>query len=501
MSVQEEPHVPRPPRSAAWLNSPDAPPRPDGAANKAKIAELVEQRRALIAEGKELQSSMHKDPASVERDAKRNACRDKLNSINEKRNVMRERRAAQDAEIAKLRKKRSEIAESLRNIQTEVGGFKSVSEIDQGMEFLMRKMESSGGGLQAEKRNQAMLHRLEEAKKHLSQLQPLTEAMKEVADQETILQQEYLAISEQIGIYNKEYDEEMQNKRTLDKEAQGDNAARTVIYKKRTEISARIDEISQAIDATYAAHQKARAEYEAWAKEARERYFAKQEEQRQQRRREYEERINAHKIAAKKERAVKRQNPYVMEISACSTLIQYLKHKKVMVLQDEEDRKKREAAAHFDPTQVAPAGCVVLNEGKWSDAKPLSKAAKKQQQQQQKQKAAAAKPAAAAPRAPAESKDRMLQHPEDKIRLFQMLEVEPALSLATIDEKIAQIEEKKTKYERSIQTGELVLSSGDDEEGEEENGEAAEQPEEADKEEDAASNGDAAAPVAAEEAP
>ncbi|KPA84476.1 putative mitochondrial hypothetical protein [Leptomonas pyrrhocoris] len=471
MSVHEETPAPRKqPNKAAWLNSPDAPQKPNVAEHKAKVSELVAQRRALIAEVKELQSSMQKDPATVARDEERNACRQRLSDIDAKRHVLRERRAAQDAEIAKLRKKRGEIAESLRNVQAEVGGFKNVKEIDDAKEYVMRKMESSSGGLQGEKRNQVLLNKLEQAKGQLSQLQPLTEAMKEVADQETVLQQEYLAISEQIGIHNKEYDEEMQKKRALDKEAQHSNAGRSDIYKQRMEINSKINDISQTIDSMSVKFQKAMSEYDTWYREARDKYFAKQAEQREQRRREYEERINAHKIAKKQARAVKRQNPYVMEISACGTLIHYLKQKKVMLLQDEEERKKREAAAHFDPSQVAPAGFVVLNEGKWSDNKPLSKTAKKQQRQQQKQqeKASAVKVNANdAPQPAAEAKDRLLQHPEDKIRFFQMIEVEPALSLATIDEKVHQIEEKKKQYEQHIQTGELVLSSGDDEEAEE----------------------------------
>lgn len=458
-----------------WLNSPDAPPKPDMEAHKAEVAKLVAKRRALIDEVKALHSSMQKDPASVAREEQRNACRERLNDIDARRRVTREQRAQKDGEIARLRKKRSELAESLRGIQAEVGGFKSVKEIDEAIEYMMRKMESSGGGLSAEKRNQQLLHKLQQAKSRLAELQPLTEAMKEVADQETVLQQEYLAISEQIGIHNKEYDEEMQKKRELDKEAQSQNAGRADIYKKRTEISSQIDEISQSIDALYAELRKAKDTYDTWFKEAREKYFAKQEEQREQRRKEYEERINAHKIAAKKERAAKRQNPHVMEINACMTLIQYLKQKKMMVIHDEEERKKREAAAHFDPTQVAPAGCVVLNEGKWSDNKPLSKTAKKQQKQQQKQKEKASAAKANTNTAPpaAENKDRMLQHPEDKIRLFQMIEVEPVLSLGNIDEKIQQIEEKKKKYEEQIQTGDLVLSSDDDEEEEGKEDEAA----------------------------
>ena len=72
--------------------------------------------------------------------------------------------------------------------------------------------------------------------------------------------------------------------------------------------------------------------------------------------------------------------------------------------------------------------------------------------------------AAAAEQPTVERKDRMLHYPEDKIRLFQMIEVEPALSLASIDNKIRQIEERKSKYEEHIQTGDLALLSSDSDE-------------------------------------
>lgn len=458
MSVHEGTHAPHQASRAPWLNSSDAPKKPDAATHHTKLNELLAQRRALITEVKELQNSMHKDTTRMACDQARKACRERLSEIDAERHGLRERRAAQDAEIAKLRKKRADIAERLRDVQAEVGVFKSVQEIDEAREYVMCRMESSGGGLQAERRNQALLSKLEHAKSHLAQLQPLTEAMREVADQETVLQQDYLAISEQIGIHNKEYDEEMQKKRALDKEAQNNSARLSKIYNQRSSIRQRINDISQSIDSMCAEFEKRKSMYNAWLKETRE-----------QRRKQYEEHINAQKVAAKKARAAQRQNPYMMEISACTTLIQYLKQKKIMMLQDEEERKKREEASHFDATQVAPAGCIVLNEGKWADNKPLSKAAKKQQKQQQKQKEkmSAAKlndGAAAAEQPPVERKDRMLHYPEDKIRLFQMIEVEPALSLASIDNKIRQIEERKSKYEEHIQTGDLALLSSDSDE-------------------------------------
>lgn len=458
MSVHEGTHAPHQASRVPWLNSSDAPKKPDAATHRTKLNELLAQRRALITEVKELQNSLHKDLSRPAYDQARKACRERLSEIDAERHGLRERRAAQDAEIAKLRKKRADIAERLRDVQAEVGVFKSVQEIDEAREYVMCRMESSGGGLQAERRNQALLSKLEHAKSHLAQLQPLTEAMREVADQETVLQQDYLAISEQIGIHNKEYDEEMQKKRALDKEAQNNSARLSKIFNERSSIRQRISDISQSIECMCAEFEKRKSMYNAWLKETRE-----------QRRKEYEEHIKAQKVAAKKAYAVQRQNPYMMEISACTTLIEYLKQKKIMMLQDEEERKKREEASHFDATQVAPAGCIVLNEGKWADNKPLSKAAKKHQKQQQKQKEkmSAAKHndgAAAAEQPTVERKDRMLHYPEDKIRLFQMIEVEPALSLASIDNKIRQIEERKSKYEEHIQTGDLALLSSDSDE-------------------------------------
>ncbi|CAC9522598.1 conserved hypothetical protein [Leishmania infantum JPCM5] len=466
MSAQEETTPARPAaKKAPWQSMPGAPTRPNIAHYGPKLAALAEQRRTLIDKIKKLQSSVQNDAVTQARHAERNAFFEELNEIDARRKVQRDRRAAQDAEIAKLRKHRGEISDKLRAVQAEVGGFTNVREIDEAIDYMMRKMESSGGGLGAERRNQQRLHKLEDAKTHLLRLQPLADAIKQITEQEVILQQEYHAICEQIGILNREYEEKLQKKRAKDKEAQADGTNRADVYKQCDELRTRVSEITQCMDSLRAEREKVSSEWDAWNKEARKKYFEQLEQQREKRRKEYEERRNAHKIAAKRVRAAKRQNPYVTEISACSTLIQYLKQKKMMVQLDEEDRKRREAAAHFDPSQMAPAGCVVVSESKWSENKSLGKTAKKQQKHQQKQKenTSAAKPSTAVN----DQKGRALQHPVEKIRLFQMIDVDPALSLATIDDKIRHIETLKSQYESHIQTGELVLSSGDDEEEEE----------------------------------
>ncbi|TPP43520.1 hypothetical protein CGC21_19595 [Leishmania donovani] len=440
MSAQEETTPARPAaKKAPWQSMPGAPTRPNFAHYGPKLAALAEQRRTLIDKIKKLQSSVQNDAVTQARHAERNAFFEELNEIDARRKVQRDRRAAQDAEIAKLRKHRGEISDKLRAVQAEVGGFTNVREIDEAIDYMMRKMESSGGGLGAERRNQQRLHKLEDAKTHLLRLQPLADAIKQITEQEVILQQEYHAICEQIGILNREYEEKLQKKRAKDKEAQADGTNRADVYKQCDELRTRVSEITQCMDSLRAEREKVSSEWDAWNKEARKKYFEQLEQQREKRRKEYEERRNAHKIAAKRVRAAKRQNPYVTEISACSTLIQYLKQKKMMVQLDEEDRKRREAAAHFDPSQMAPAGCVVVSESKWSENNTAVN----------------------------DQKGRALQHPVEKIRLFQMIDVDPALSLATIDDKIRHIETLKSQYESHIQTGELVLSSGDDEEEEE----------------------------------
>ncbi|KAG5495293.1 hypothetical protein GH5_02948 [Leishmania sp. Ghana 2012 LV757] len=446
-------------KKAPWQRMPGAPTKPNFAEYRPKLSALAEQRRALIDEIKKLQSSVQDDAETQARNAERNAFLEELNEIDASRRVQRERRAAQDAEIAKLRKHRVEMADKLRAVQAEVGGFTNVREIDEAIDYMMRKMESSSGGLGAEKRSQQRLHKLEEAKTHLLRLQPLTEAIKHITDQEAVLQRGYHDICERIGILNREYEEKLQKKRAKDKEAQAQGASRADVYKKCDELRARVAEITQSMEKLRAERDKATAEWDAWNNEARTRYYAQLEQQREQRRKDYEERRNARKLAAKRARAAQRQNPYVAQISACSTLMQYLKQKKMILQQEEDDRKRREAAAHFDPSRMAPAGCVVVTGSKWSDSKSLSNAAKKQR----KDKGAATKSAAAANH----HQHRALQHPEDKIRLFQMIEVEPALSLATIEDKIREIEVLQSKYESHILSGELVLSSGDDNDEEE----------------------------------
>ncbi|GET91330.1 hypothetical protein, conserved [Leishmania tarentolae] len=466
MSVQEETTSARPAaKKAPWQNMPGAPPRPNFAQYGPKLAALAEQRRTLVEQIKSLQSSVKNDAVAQTRTAERKAFVEELNAIAARRKVQHDRRAAQDAEIAKLRKHREELSDKLRVVQAEVGGFTNVREIDQAIDYMMRKMESSGGGLEAERRNQQRLHKLEDAKTHLLRLRPLQDAIKAITEQELNLQQEYHIICEKIGILNREYEEKLQEKRVKDKEAQEDGVNRADVYKQCDELRTRVAEITQSIDNLRAEREKVSSEWDAWNKEARKKYFENLEQQREKRRKEYEERRNAHKIAAKRERAAKRQNPYAAEISACSTLIEYLKHKRMMVQVDEEDRRRREAAAHFDPSQMAPAGCVVVSASKWSENKPLGKTAKKQQKQQlkQKEKTPTTKPSTIGN----EQKERALQHPEEKIRLFRMIEVDPVFSLTTIDDTIRRIETLKNQYESQIQPGELVLSSGDDEEGEE----------------------------------
>ncbi|CAJ1011124.1 hypothetical protein Q4I28_006437 [Leishmania naiffi] len=459
MLAEEEIAPVRPPaKKAPWQSMPGAPTRPDFAQYGPKLAALAEQRRDLIEQIKTFQRSVQEDAVTQSRNAERNAFMEELNGIDAIRKVQRDRRAAQDAEIAKLRKRRAEISDELRAVQAEVGGFTTVHEIDQAIDYMMRKMESSGGGLGAERRNQQRLHKLEDAKAHLQRLQPLTEAIKQMTEQEVILQQEYHAICEQIGILNKEYEEKLQQKRAMDKEAQSDGAHRADVYRQCNKLRTRVSEIMHAMDSLRVERDKVSSEWDAWNKEARKKYFAQLEQQREQRRKEYEERRNAHKIEAKRARASQRQNPYSTEIDACSTLILYLKQKMMMARQDAEDRQRREAAAHFDPSVMAPAGCVLLNAGKWANNVPRSKTASKQQKQPQKTKKEAL--------APSNGNARFLQHPEEKIRLFQLINVEPELTLATIDDKIHHIEALMKKYEAHIQTGELVLSSGDDEEEE-----------------------------------
>ncbi|PBJ81141.1 nuclear segregation protein [Trypanosoma cruzi cruzi] len=81
---------------------------------------------------------------------------------------------------------------------------------------------------------------------------------------------------------------------------------------------------------------------------------------------------------------------------------------------------------------------------------------KSKTKQNQKQKSEKAPP-----------KNRVLQHPEDKIRLFQLINEEPPVALSAIDGAVETIRSKQKEYESHIKTGELELSSDDEEEEEE----------------------------------
>lgn len=455
----------QPGKTAPWQLAPGAPQKPDFASYRNRIRQLVDERRQFIVEIKELQTSARSNPASEIHANELKACHEALDAIDAKRKSELKLRSEKAAEISALRTEKNAKMEKVRSVKMSLTGFNTVSEIDEAIDYVMSRMERGRGGLEEEKRTAQKLQALNNAKALLHGLQPLIDEVSAISEQEVDLQKEYLEIHERVGVLNKEYEEKLQHKRAVGKEGHQWGAQRSEIYKKCDEIRSRIEDINKELDTTSAERSKVTEEWEAWNAEAKLKYFAKIEAEREARRKAMEERKNAQILAEKQARAARRQNPYLMEISACGTLLQYLKEKKIMVQRDEEERKRREATSHFDPTEVAPAGCIVLNESKWSNPKPLSKAAKKQQQQKQQQQQKVEEQKAAESKQ--SNKDHLLKHPANMIRLFQMIDIEPPLSLSSLDEKAQLIKEKQQKYNDLIQSGELELSSDHEDNDEE----------------------------------
>lgn len=460
---------------------PGAPPRPNYAAFGSKMSELNAEKRKLIDEIKELQNSVRGDRQNnAELDEERNALRQRLSEIDEQRKAQTELRSGKNTEIAKIRQQRRETEEKLRKLQNELGGLRDVREIDVAIDYIMNKMETSGGGLAAERRTVKRLHQLEEAKALLMELQPLSERIQEAEEREMLLQLEFRDIIERIGILNKEFEDQLGVKREKDQQARSTGVNRADVYKKCNDIRGKINKLDEDMNTLRAEHNKATEAWDSWCVEARAKYQAKIEAEREARHLAFLERKNAARNAQKLIRARRRQNPYELEINACDTLVQYLVDKKRMTAREEEERKRREAAASFDPVKAAPAGTVVLSESKWTNAKPLSKAARKQQEQQKKQqqkKQEDAKPEEEKVVPASGSKNtarapHVMQHPEEKMRLFQLVDQSPPLSLGSIDETIKSLQTKKKEYESHIVTGEPQLSSGESES--EEEGEAEE---------------------------
>lgn len=435
----------RPRQRPGWMSIPGGPKEPNFQEFRNKITALNAQRSKLFDQLKEIQARAGPRDDS-ERDSinqERKVLRERMNDIDAKRKSQRDARSAKNDEIARIRRQRTEIEGKLKELSNELGAFRELSDIEMAIDHIMIKMETGGGGLASEKRTIKRLSALEEAKSLLLQLQPLQEAIADADDREAALQQEYREIHERIGQLNKEYEENFNVKQSMSKDVQKNQVDRTAIIKEREACREKLNKTFEEMNALREAYNAQQAAWNTWREEAQKKYAEKVEAERKEREMRWMERQNAEKIARKKARALKRQNPHELEINACTTLIHYLKDRLHMSQRDEEDRKRRAAMANFDAAASAPSGFAL--------AEPLVPA---------KSKKASAKPDKTN-KVP-ESKERLVHHSEDKQQLFKRVNVEAPSSIAAIEKAIEQLRSRQVEFESHIKAGELALSSDDE---------------------------------------
>lgn len=433
-------------RLPPWMTEPGAPARPDFSGYSKTLTELNAKKDQLLQEIKDLQGSVRTSDGNEELRTERDALRASLNEIDLVRKNERTIRIKKNEEITALRKKRRENADKVRGLQLELGGFTSVKEIDAAIEYMKRKMEWTGGGLEAEKKNNRRLHQLEEAKGLLVQLQPLTEAIQAAQEREVKLAQEYREIHERIGILNKKYEEELSKKRKLDAQVAESSSGRTEVYKKCDELRTQLNGVFEEMRKIKAERQEKIEAWDAWCVTAKQNYAAKQEAEAKKRlQQDLEEQQNA-KLEAKRARAKQRQNPFLKQIENCEVLVQYLKDKQQMINREEDKRRKALAAEAFDPRACVPDGCQVLHEGTFSKTEKTKRAVEKK---------------------------IVVRHPNEKVMLFDSIDVRPPSEPEKISECIEDVKRKKAEFESHIKAGECDLSSDHEDEGEAEKEEMA----------------------------
>ncbi|KAH8611763.1 hypothetical protein ERJ75_000945400 [Trypanosoma vivax] len=434
-----------PPR---WMTGPDALPKPNVAEFRAKIAQLAKEKNTLFDKIKELRATL--EPRD-ENDKEREELRERIKELDNKKKLENDLRKKKSDEIQKVKKVQEEQLKKLRELTTELSGFKSVEEIDEAIAYMTKKMETSGGGLAAEKRMLRQLSQLEDAKRYLQELQPVNEAIAEAKHREALLQKEFDEINERIRGLTTACNEQRSTKMEKDQLVRGKGASRQEVYAKCSELHAKITGIVEKMNTLREEHSKAMEAWNAWRAEAFAKHQAKMEEIRKERERRIHEKNNAAKLEEKRARALRRMNPYEVEIAACDTLIQYLREQKVMVKREEEERIKKEAVANFDPAKFAPSGAVILNDGKnWKDHAKGAVGGKNKQRPTSKKESGA-------------SKAVSIKHGEEKVELFTLIGEEPPKVLDDIDTLLTKITEKRKEYASHIKVGELELSSDDDE--------------------------------------
>lgn len=451
MAEQQKSDAPR--AKPGWMSMPGGPKQPSFSDFQSKIQALNQVKSKLFDQLKDIQvrSGASKEDATRDAvDSERRELRNRMNEIDAVRKAQREAQSAKNEQIAKTRKQKQEVEAKLKELSTELGAFRELSDVDAAIDHIMTKMETgSSGTLAAEKRAMKRLNQLEEAKGLILQLQPLAEAIGVAEDKEAELQREYRAIHERIGTLNREFEEKATAKSEKDKELRKTGVDRTALQKEREEARAGLTKVNTDMTALRETFNQQVAAWDAWKEEARAKYTAKIEAERAERALRFKMRQDAAKYERKAARAATRLNPREAEIHACQTLIRYLQDRVSMMRRDDEERKRRAAAATFDPATCAPPGTVFAA----NDAVPASK------------RPASGKAGKAAPQTALDKK--LIQHSEEKIKLFTMVKVDSPMTIGTVAEAVEQLRARQKEYEALIKTGIAEISSSDEEEDEE----------------------------------
>eukprot|EP00796_Vickermania_ingenoplastis_P013399 gene13399-9222_t len=424
-------------RMPPWMSEPGAPPRPDFSKYSKELTDLYFEKNAILDKIKTLQSSVKRGGEADDRRAEREALRTKLNDIDSERKSERAKRYKKNEEITALRKQRREKGDQVRALQSQLALFTSPAELDAAIEYMKRKMESTPGGLEAEKKNNRCLRELEAAKGIFRLLHPLTEAIEKSEESEMMLEQEIREIHEKIEILNKRYNELMVEKKVIDSHANESSSERAEVYKKCDELRARLNVVLDTIKSIKAEKQDKMDEWDKWCQTAKAAYEEKRKAEENQRKEALlasEKILQSALLEEKKKRAIERQNPYATEIRNCDTLVVYIENKQIVVAREEEKRAKALAAQSFDPQSAVPDGCIVLCEGK--------------------------SPATVAKKA----KKVVIRHDPDIIQLFRSVGIDPPKESSKFVMCIEELRNKKKEYETHIKEGEPVLSSDDDDE-------------------------------------
>lgn len=438
---------------------PGGPKEPNHAEFRTKIQALNSVKSGLFDQLKDIQARAGGNRDDGEReaiDAERKELMNQMKELNAQRIGQRDARHSKNEEIARVRKQKQDVEQKLKELSTELGAFRELKDIDAAIDHIMQKMETGGNGsLAAEKRAVKRLNQLEEAKGLILQLKPMAEAIANAEDYEAELQQEYRAIHERIGQLNKEYEEHFSVKVEKDKELKKHGVDRSALTKEREDVRAKLNKVNEDMNTLREKYNKSIEAWDIWREEAKAKYTLKIEAERLEREKRWKERNDFANQERKRIRALKRQNPHETEINACSTLVRYLQDRLTMVKRDDEERKRRIAATTFDPTACAPPGAVFVA----NDTVPLAK---------KTPSAAAKRPTSAAK----ESEKRVIQHGQEKIRLFELVKIEAPITLGAINDCVAALKTKQKEFEAFIKSGEMELSS-DEEEAEEETAVAA----------------------------